>query len=104
MVWELRGSAFVKKTTAVFFSHKVLLISNFQFALIDYYALKFFRYSAGKKTLKENLFNRQYSVALINLILAIFIITMKNSETETQKLRNEMKKEKKDVILVISII
>ena len=51
--------------------------------------------SAGKKTLKENLFNRQYSVALINLILAIFIITMKNSETATQKLRNEMKKEKK---------
>ena len=63
--------------------------------------------SAGKKTLKENLFNRQYSVALINLILAIFIITMKNLETETQKLRNsemKWKKKKKDVILVISII
>ena len=52
--------------------------------------------SAGKKTLKENLFNRQYSVALINLILAIFIITMKNLETETKKLRNsEMKLKKK---------
>ena len=53
--------------------------------------------SAGKKTLKENLFNRQYSVALINLILEIFIITMKHQTT--QKLN-----EKKDLILFIFII
>ena len=55
--------------------------------------------SAGKITLKENLFSRQYSVALINLIVARFIITMKHQATQN---RNE--KKKKDLILVISII
>ena len=45
--------------------------------------------SAGKITLKENLLSRQYSVALINLILAIFIITMKHQTTQNQ---NEKKK------------
>ena len=45
--------------------------------------------SAGKITLKENLLSRQYSVALINLILAIFIITMKHQTTQN---RNEKKK------------
>ena len=54
--------------------------------------------SAGKITLKENLLSRQYSVALINLILAIFIITMKHQTTQNQNLK------KKDLILVISII
>ena len=38
--------------------------------------------STGKKTIKENLFNRQYSVALINLILAIFIINMEDQTTQ----------------------
>ena len=47
--------------------------------------------SAGKITLKENLLSRQYSVALINLILAIFIITMKNQTTQN---RNEKKKKR----------
>ena len=47
--------------------------------------------SAGKITLKENLLSRQYSVALINLILAIFIITMKHQTTQN---RNEKKKKK----------
>ena len=42
--------------------------------------------SAGKITLKENLLSRQYSVALINLILARFIITMKHQTTQN---RNE---------------
>ena len=44
---------------------------------------------AGEITLKENLLSRQYSVALINLILTIFIITMKHQTTQN---RNEKKK------------
>ena len=45
--------------------------------------------SANKITLKENLLSRQYSVALINFILAIFIITMKQQTTQN---RNEKKR------------
>ena len=54
--------------------------------------------SVGKKLPKEKIFSRQFSVALINSILTIFIITMKIPSNSKMKWNR-----KKDVRYVIKM-